>query len=98
MLKLIGLLAIVAVAAFFTRPTEAAMSAAAEATLKTVTSNAVENVDLGGTLGGLAAQVQGGKYDNFYVAARFDSPATKPLVECWGAFTQSICNKVGSPE
>ena len=98
MLRLIGLLAIIAVAAYFTRPTEAALHAAADAKLRNVTDAAVHNVDLGGTLGGLAAQASGGKYENFYMASRYSSPADKPLVECWGVFTQSICNKVGSPQ
>lgn len=98
MLRLVALLAIVALAAFFTRPSPAAMSAAAEAKLKGVTHAAVDNVDLGGTLGGLAAQASDGRYENFYVAARYSKPANDPLVQCWGVFTQSVCNKVGSPQ
>ena len=98
MLRLIGLLVVVAIAAFFTRPTAAALHAAADAKLQNVTSSAARNVDLGGTLGGIAAQASDGKYENFYVAARYSQPATTPLVECWGVFTQAMCNKVGSPQ
>jgi hypothetical protein len=98
MLRLIGLLVVVGLAAFFTRPSPAAMSAAADAKLENVTEQAAENVDLGGTLGGLAAQASDGSYSNYYVAARYARPASDPLVECFGAFTQTMCNKVGSPQ
>ncbi len=98
MLKLIGLLVVVGAAAFFTRPDAAALHAAADAKLQGVTEAAAENVDLGGALGGIVAQASSGKYENFYVAARYSQPAAEPLVECWGVFTQAICNKVGSPQ
>lgn len=98
MLRLIGLLVVVGLAGFFTRPAPAAMSTAADATLTAVTERAAENIDLGGTLGGLAAQAADGRYDNYYVAAHYARPAAEPLVECWGAFTQTRCNKVGSPQ
>jgi hypothetical protein len=98
MLRLIGLLALVAVAAFFTRPEEAALKTAAHAKLETVTSDAAKNADLGGTLGGLVAQVADGKYENFYVASRYSAPATEPTVQCWGVFLQAICSKTASPE
>ena len=99
MLRLLGLLVVVAAGAFFTNPTAAVMSAAADAKLKTVTEAAAENVDLGGALGGLAARGADGKYDSFYVASHFAKPAgDSPLVECWGAFTLTTCSKVGSPQ
>lgn len=99
MLRLLGLLVIVAAAAFFTNPDAAKMSTAADAKLKGVTEAAAENVDLGGTLGGLAAQVADGKYDNYFVASHYAKPAgDAPLVECWGAFTLTNCAKTGSPE
>ncbi len=98
MLRLIGLLVVVAVAAFFTRPDASALHAAADAKLKGVTEAAAENVDLGGTLGGVVAQASDGKYENFYVAARYSQPAAEPLVECWGVFLQTMCSKVGSPQ
>lgn len=98
MLRLIGLLAIIAAAGYFTRPAPAAMSAAADAKLESVTRAAADNLDLGGTLGGAVAQAADGRYDNYFVAARYARPATEPLVECWGAFTQTRCTKVGSPE
>jgi hypothetical protein len=99
MLRLLGLLVVVAAAAFFTNPKAATMSAAADAKLKGVTEAAAENADLGGTLGGLAATVADGKYETFYVASHYVKPAGgSPLVECWGAFTLTTCSKVGSPQ
>lgn len=99
MLRLLGLLVVVAAAGFFTNPDPAKMAAAADAKLKGVTEAAAENADLGGTLGGIVAQAGDGKYDNFYVASHYAKPAgEKPLVECWGAFTVTNCAKTGSPE
>jgi hypothetical protein len=99
MLKLIGLLVVVAIAAYFTRPDEAKMHAAAEAKLHEVTSAAAQNVDVGGTVGGLVAQGSGGDYQNLYVLAKYSEPSgSSPLVTCWGAFTQTMCSKTGSPQ
>lgn len=99
MLKFILLIAVIAAAAYFTKPSESEMHAAAEAKLHEVTSAAASNVDLGGTLGGLAAQAAGGKYEDFYVVARYSSPdAEHPLVQCWGVFKQNLCSKTGSPQ
>ena len=99
MLKLIGLLVVIAVAAYFTRPTEAAMASAAQAKLGDVTSAAVQNVDVGGAIAGGLAQASGGQYENMYVVAKYSAPnASEPLVTCWGAFTQTMCNKTGSPQ
>lgn len=98
MLRFLGLLVVVAAIGFFTRPSPAAMSAAADAKLENVTEAAADNLDLGGTLGGVVAQASDGRYDNYYIAARYARPAAEPLVECWGAFTQTNCSKVGSPQ
>ena len=99
MLRLLVLLAVVAGAAYFTRPTAAVMARAADAKAAAVSEAAAQNADLGGALGGLVARVADGQYDNYFVAARYRAPAgDTPLVECWGAFTQTVCNKVGSPQ
>ncbi|MES1157390.1 MAG: hypothetical protein ABUL73_06375 [Alphaproteobacteria bacterium] len=99
MLKVVLLLVIVGIAAYFTRPDEAKLQTAAQSKLHEVTSAAMNNADLGGTLGGLAAQASGGTYENFYVVARYSAPsADHPLVQCWGAFTLTLCNKTGSPQ
>jgi hypothetical protein len=97
MLKLIGLLVVLAVAAYFTVPKEDAMRTAADAKLHEVTSAAAQNVDVGGTIGGLMAQGAGGHYDNMYVFAKYTTPsADHPLVTCYGAFTQTMCQKAAS--
>jgi hypothetical protein len=99
MLKLIGLLVVIAVAGFFTRPDEAKMHTAADAKLHEVTSAAAQNVDVGGTIGGLVAQGSDGTYQNMYVFAKYTMPAgDHPLVTCYGAFTQTMCQKTGSPQ
>jgi hypothetical protein len=99
MLRLLGLLVVIVGVAFLTRPSAASMSAVADAKLRGVTEAAAENVDLGGTLGGVVAQAADGAYESFYIAARYRKPAgADPLVECWGLFTQTFCTKVGSPQ
>ena len=99
MLRLLGLLVIVAAGAFFTNPNAATMQAAADTKLKAVTEAAAENVDLGGALGGLAARNSEGAYETYYVVSHYTKPAGEnPLVECWGAFTKITCSKVGSPQ
>jgi len=99
MLKLIGLLVVLAVAGYFLKPTEAEMHTAAQAKLHEVTSAAANNVDIGGTIGGLAAQASDGTYQDMYVFAKYDTPdATHPLVTCYGAFKQSFCQKTGSSQ
>lgn len=99
MLKLIGLIVVILVAGYFTKPTEAAMRTAADAKLHEVTSAAANNVDVGGTIAGMAAQASDGHYEDYYVAAKYTSPANgTPLVTCYGAFTQSMCSKTGSPQ
>lgn len=100
MLKLIGLIVVVAIAAYFTRPSEETMRAAADAKLHEVTQAAAQNVDLGGTIAGMTAQASGGTYQNLYVAVKYDAPSVDhPLVTCYGAFTRSLyCAKTGSPQ
>ena len=100
MLKLIGLLVVIAVVGYFTRPSEDAMRAAATAKLHEVTSAAAQNVDLGGTIAGMTAQASDGNYQNLYVAVKYDTPSTEhPLVTCYGAFVKGIyCQKTGSPQ
>ncbi|HVY84998.1 MAG TPA: hypothetical protein VG943_07685 [Caulobacterales bacterium] len=82
------LLVIAAVAGYFTRPTEDAMRSAANEVLGNP-----QNVSQG--LQGLGATLAGDRhYDNYYVAAKYTvSLDDKPVVECWGAFTQVKCNR-----
>lgn len=99
MFKLIGLLVVIAAVAFFTKPNAETMRTAANAQLQQVTSDAAENVDVGGALAGAVAQASEGRYEDLYVVAKYTVPASgDPLVTCWGAFTQSMCQKTGSPQ
>lgn len=99
MLRLVLLLIIVAgVAGYFTRPEEAAMRDAANAALSANTEQAAENLDIGGVVEGVAEQgevaLAGERaYTNYYVAARYDVTLDgRPIVNCWGAFTQVKCS------
>jgi hypothetical protein len=90
MLRLLFLLIIVAgVAGYFTRPDEPKLRAAAEAVL-----------DDPGTLGelmqGVGAAVAGQRrFDDYYVVTRYAVTIDdNPIVECWGAFTQTRCSRV----
>lgn len=82
-MKWLVLIIIVAVAGYFTRPDEAKMRTAAEATMNNPQNlgQAVNNVvnDLGGDR----------SYDNYYVAAKY---TVGDAVTCWGAFTQVTCS------
>lgn len=99
MLRLLGLLVIAALAAVFTNPSADKLNAAADASIRGVTEAAVENVDIGGALRGAVSEGATGAYDNYFVVSRLSKPAgDNPLVECWGAFTQVSCSKIGSPE
>ncbi|MES1197049.1 MAG: hypothetical protein ABUL55_00345 [Pseudomonadota bacterium] len=91
MLKLILVLLVIAgVAGYFTRPTEDAMRSAANDVLGNPA-----NISQG--LQGLGATVAGDRsYDNYYVAAKYTVKLDdKPVVECYGAFQQVKCNRVG---
>lgn len=94
MIRLLFLLIIVAgVAGYFTRPDEAKMRTAAEAVLNDPSS-------LGQLMEGVGAAVAGQRqFDNFYVATRYTvSIGENPVVECWGAFTQTRCTRVESAD
>lgn len=81
------LLVIVGVAAFFTRPQEAAMREEANAVL-----NDPEHTNMLEGVGGLVAGERA--YSNYYLAAKYTvALADRTLVECWGAFTQVQCNR-----
>lgn len=90
MLRLLLLLVIVAgVAGYFTNPTEAKMREAAEAVL-----NDPDNIVQG--FENLGAAVAGDRqYTSYYVASKYViTLGDDPLVECWGAFTQTQCQRV----
>ncbi|UPT64085.1 MAG: hypothetical protein M0D54_05955 [Hyphomonadaceae bacterium JAD_PAG50586_4] len=93
MLRLVLLLLVVAgVAGYFTKPDEPAMRAAAEQVL-----NDPQNISEGfETIG--AAFAGANAYSDYYVASKYlVTLGDRPLVECWGAFTQTQCNRVEAP-
>jgi len=87
---LLLLLIIAGAAAFFTRPQEPAMREAADAVLN-------DSSNVGELIEGAGAALLGDRtYDNYYVAAKYTvTLGDDPVVECWGAFTQAMCNRVG---
>jgi hypothetical protein len=93
MLRLVLLLLVIAgVAGYFTKPDEPTMRAAAEQVL-----NDPQNIAEGfETIG--AAVAGSNVYSDYYVASKYVvSLGDRPLVECWGAFTQTQCKRVEAP-
>ncbi|MDX2276752.1 MAG: hypothetical protein NW206_14985 [Hyphomonadaceae bacterium] len=95
MLRLIGLLVVVAAAAYFTNPTADAHRTAANEVLRAQADEAANNFDLGGLIqSGAAALTQQGTYETFYVGSKYTVEAAgEPYIECWGAFTQVRCSR-----
>jgi hypothetical protein len=90
MVRLLFLLIIVAgVAGYFTRPDEPKMRTAAEAVLN-------DPATLGQLMEGVGAAVAGQRrFDDYYVATKYVvNIGEDPVVECWGAFTQTRCTRV----
>ncbi|MGH6949795.1 MAG: hypothetical protein ACREH4_02920 [Vitreimonas sp.] len=89
MVRLLFLLIIVAgVAGYFTRPDEAKMRTAAEAVLNDPSS-------LGQLMEGVVGAVAGQRqFNDYYVATKYVvNIGEDPVVECWGAFTQTRCTR-----
>lgn len=75
------LLIIAAVAGYFTRPSQAALEAAANAEM-----NVLENI--GNTLLGERA------FSDYYVATRYVVTLNdETLVQCWGVYQQTLCTR-----
>jgi hypothetical protein len=87
MLRLVLLILVIAgVAAYFTRPDEAALRQGAEAVLSDPQSIGEGFENMGAALLGDRA------YDNYFVASRYRVTLdNEPIVQCWGAFTQVKC-------
>lgn len=82
------LIAAVGAAAYFTRPDEAAQRAAADAVLKNPDSLTEGLQGLGATLGGDRV------YKDYYVVTNYAVNLDgKPIVDCWGGFTQVKCER-----
>ncbi|HVZ99277.1 MAG TPA: hypothetical protein VG841_03060 [Caulobacterales bacterium] len=91
MLRILLLLIVIAgVAGYFTRPTEETMRGAANDILGNPTTLSQGLQSIGASLAGDRT------YDNYYVAAKYSIKLDgKPVVECWGAFQQVKCSRVG---
>jgi hypothetical protein len=92
MIRIIVLLLIVAgVAGYFTRPDEPTMRTAAEAVLQDPST-------LGELMEGVGAAVAGQRqFNDYYVVTKYVvNIGDEPVVECWGAFTQTQCKRVDS--
>jgi hypothetical protein len=98
MFRLLILLAVIGGAAYFTNPTADAHRAKANEVLRTQADAAADNFDLGGLIEtGAASLTQQGVYQSFYVGSKYTLDAGgQPYVECYGAFTQVMCNRVGA--
>ncbi|OQW56258.1 MAG: hypothetical protein A4S17_05175 [Proteobacteria bacterium HN_bin10] len=82
------LLVIAGVAGYFTRPDEAAMRTSADAILQDPQSVSEGFESLGAAIAGERA------YSNYYVASKYSVTLDgQPIVTCWGAFTQTQCNR-----
>lgn len=101
-MRLLLLLIIIGVAAYFTVPARDAHEAAAQAFLQTETQEETSEVQAqtGISLDGVVDFVTGmmagqGRYESYYVASKFtlDLPGAAYL-ECWGAFTLVQCRRV----
>lgn len=98
-MRLLLLLILAGVAAYFTNPTRAALEAQARVTLQDYhppeaaaqSGDLVQNT-IGFVRGMLAGQ---GSYQNFYVASKYtvDMPGVQ-FLECYGAFTVVRCKVV----
>lgn len=93
------LIVLAGIAGYFTRPDEAAHREAMRETLRTLQSEALSNLDLGGALETSMARLsEDGRYTDYYVASHYEAEAGgRVLAECWGAFAQVRCMpKVGA--
>jgi hypothetical protein len=87
-LLLLALVALIGIGAFVTRPSEAAMAKSADALLQKPGS-------ISEGLESLAAAVSSDRaYEDYYVVARYTVMLRdKPLIDCWGAYTQIRCER-----
>ncbi|MCR6646195.1 MAG: hypothetical protein NVV62_17595 [Terricaulis sp.] len=98
-MRLLLLLIIAGVAAYFTVPQRAAHEEAAAAFLEgrePGEARGAGGVTLDSVIGYVKGMLAGeGRYENYYLASKFtlDTPGAA-YVECWGAFTQVQCREV----
>ncbi|MCC6788445.1 MAG: hypothetical protein IT547_11450 [Hyphomonadaceae bacterium] len=101
-MRILLLLILIGVAAYFTVPTREKHEEAARAFMQTEAQQqtgevqAQTGISLDSVVDFVTGFVAGqGRYDNYYVASKFtvDMPGAAYL-ECWGAFTQVQCRRV----
>jgi hypothetical protein len=101
-MRLLLLLILIGVAAYFTAPAREAQEAAARTFLDTQTQGETSEaqrqsgVSLDSVVDFVTGMVAGqGRYESYYVASKFtvDLPGAA-YVECWGAFTVVQCRRV----
>lgn len=90
---LLLLVALVAVAAYFTKPTEAQHREAARATLEQLQQQAFAEVNLDALVEtSLARFGDEGRFQDYAVASRYTVEVNdRAIADCWGAFTQVRC-------
>ena len=104
-MRLLLLLIIIGVGAYFTVPARDAHEAAASAFLQTQTQEetsevqAQTGISLDSVVDFVTGMVAGqGRYESYYLASKFtvDMPGAAYL-ECWGAFTMVRCSDASAP-
>lgn len=99
-MRILLILILIGVAAYFTVPTEAKQSEAAHAFLEgREPGEAQQGVTLESMVGYVKGMLAGdGRYENFYLASKYtlDVPGAA-YIECWGGFTLVQCREV-APE
>jgi hypothetical protein len=97
-MRVLLLLILVGVGAYFTVPARAAHEAAAQAFLegRAPGETRESGINLDSIIGYVKGMMAGeGRYENFYLVSKFtlDTPGAD-YVECWGAFTLVRCEEV----
>jgi len=86
------LIVVAGVAGYFTRPDEPKMRTAAEAVLNDPATLSQFGDMVGAALAGQR------RFDDYFVATKYTiTIGEDPAVECWGAFTQTKCDRVNPP-
>jgi len=97
MIRVLVLLLVAAVAAYFTNPKPEAYESKARETLQAAAQEDLDQLDIGGVIGNSAAQLGDGEYENFYLASRYSMPSAQDArVQCWGAFTLVNCSRTAT--
>ena len=98
MFRLLGLIILAGVAAYFTKPERAAHEEKARATLEAPAAESDGGISLDEVVGYVKGMAAGsGRYEDFYVFSKYtvDMPGSS-YVECYGAFTVVMCQEKSS--